>query len=344
MKILFIGDPHLKINKLELNVRFLTWLNDLIKDKKPDLVVNLGDTFDTHAVLRSEILNEFIGHVDYVNSLTIPYVYVVGNHDMFKPNDAKYHALRPFKNKSDLFYIIDEPTDLFDISFVPYQHDLSKFPNNTKAICVAHQTFLGADYGSIVAPTGVDTATIDGCEIIISGHVHKKQLLKSNSGPDVLYVGSPFSQGASDVDQVKGITIFDTATYDQTFIQCPLPSWKKMSFIISPSNSIETIHNSIINNIIGSKDNWVLEIEGPKPEVISYLSSNIYLEATKDISIKVKTIFTEKEKRKISIEARSLDSIISDYVSKVYNGTIDKQKLLEAAKTVLKTSHQDTSP
>ena len=77
MKVLFIGDPHLKIGRFDLAVSFLTWLNKLIVEQKPDLVVNLGDTFDTHAVLRSEVLNEFMNHVYQVLRLDIPYVYLV---------------------------------------------------------------------------------------------------------------------------------------------------------------------------------------------------------------------------------------------------------------------------
>src|ERR1700680_1554966 len=105
---LFIGDPHLKINRFDLATSFLNWLNKLIEEQKPDLVVNLGDTFDTHAVLRSEVLNEFMKHVYGVLSQKIPYVYLVGNHDMYKPNDPKYHAMLPFKNRIKDFYVVDE--------------------------------------------------------------------------------------------------------------------------------------------------------------------------------------------------------------------------------------------
>src|SRR6478736_5361700 len=121
-KILFVGDPHLKITRFELAKTFLSWLNTTIATIKPDLVVNLGDTFDTHAVVRSEIQNEFFGHVEYVcDTLGIPYVYLLGNHDMFKPNDSRYHALRSFKGAIPGFTVIDEITELDGITYVPYQ-------------------------------------------------------------------------------------------------------------------------------------------------------------------------------------------------------------------------------
>jgi len=336
-KVLFIGDPHLKINRFDLARQFLAWLNSVILIEKPDIVVNLGDTFDTHAVLRSEVLNEFMAHVDLVLNNNMEYVYLVGNHDMYKPNDSKYHAMKSFKDRHPKLHIVDETQELFNITFVPYKHDPSLFPKSTLPICVAHQTFWGADYGSILCKDGVEPQSISGCEIIISGHIHKRQSLISN-GPKsihVLYVGTPFSQGAADVDQIKGITIFDTDTYKQTFIQCPLPSYKKMALYLSESFGSDDCYNEIEQRIKGSKDHWILEIDGPKPEILSLLNSKKYKDLIKDVDVKVKTNFIDKEKKKVTIEVKTIDSIVTDYVNKVYSGSLDKAILIKVAKELL---------
>jgi len=339
-KILFIGDPHLKINRFELATQFLAWLNKTIAEVKPDVVVNLGDTFDTHAIVRSEVLCEFMDHVEHVLALNIPYVYLLGNHDMYKPNDAKYHILKPFKNKIKNFYVIDEIQELFGMTFVPYQHNPDNFPRETLPICVAHQTMLGADYGAIRANDGVPPHSIRGCELLISGHIHTKQrvLPVAGQGPEVIYVGSPFSQSASDVDQIKGVTLFDSATYGETFYQAPLPAWRRLHVVVSQRATLENVQEMVDQDIKGSKDHWVLELEGPKAEIVGYLGSKQYRDSVKDVDVKVKTTFTDKEKKKISIEAKSMESIISDYVVKVYSGSLDKTKLLEVAKSVLNDS------
>jgi len=333
MKVLFIGDPHLKINRFDLSTRFLGWLNELIAKEKPDLVVNLGDTFDTHAVLRSEILNEYMKHVYYVLGLNIPYVYLLGNHDMYKPNDPKYHALLPFKDKVDNFHIIDSTKDFMGMTFVPYQYNGANFPKQTLPVCVAHQTFIGADYGPIRATEGVDATSISGCEIIISGHIHTKSVLGS-----VLYVGSPFSQSASDVDQVKGITIFHTETYKTTFTECPLPMWKRLTFVFDQQMDAASLQREITSRVAGSKDHWVIELEGPKAEIVGYLGSKEYVEAIVGVDVKVKTKFTDNEKKKVAIEAKSMDYIVSEYIAKVYNGSIDKEELSLRAKEILNES------
>lgn len=332
-RILFIGDPHLKINRFDLATSFLKWLNHTIAEQKPDIVVNLGDTFDTHAVLRSEVLNEFIKHVDFVRDLNIPYVYLLGNHDMYKPNDPKYHALLPFKGKIDNFHIVDEVKELFDMTFVPYQYYGSNFPKHTLPICVAHQTFLGADYGPIRATEGVDASGITGCEIIISGHIHTRSVL----GP-VVYVGSPFSQSASDIDQIKGITILDTDTYAQAFIQTPLPTWRRLRVVVSQSTPLHVVHALVQLDISNSKDHWVLELEGPRAEIVGYIGSKEYLEAIAGVDVKVKAKYTDSEKKRVSIEAKSMEHIISEFILKVYNGSIDKEELSALARSILNES------
>lgn len=333
---MFIGDPHLKINRFELAKQFLTWLNELVKKHKPDRIVNLGDTFDTHAVLRSEIMTEFLNHVDFCLANTdADYDYVLGNHDMYKPNDARYHALKHLKNRIERFNIIDEITEKDEITFVPYLHNPADFPKHTKSICIAHQEFKGADYGDITTKNGVDASSIKGASIIISGHIHKRQQLNAGSA-EVLYVGSPFSQSAGDINQIKGITIFDTETFNQEFIPCPLPSWRGIKFTIDEQYSATDMLSDLEANFADeNKDHWVVEITGPKAEIMGTLSSKKCKDLLAGRDIKIKTIFTDKEKRKLRIEAVSLDKIISEYVDKVYNGSIDKSKLKSLAADII---------
>lgn len=339
-KVLFIGDPHLKINRFDLAKQFLEWVNGVIAQHKPDLVVNLGDTFDTHAVVRSEVLTEFLKHVDHVNQ-TCEYVYLLGNHDMYKPNDNKYHALKHLKGKIKGFTIVDELINLHGMTFVPYVHRPEDFPKQTLPICVAHQTFKGADFGDITTKDGVDASSIAGAEIIISGHIHKKQRL-ATGGPEVVYCGSPFSQSASDINQVKGVSIFDTDTFAEEFIVCPLPMWKGVKYELNQSYSAVEMHEDLMQTL-NDKDHWVIEITGPKAEVIGYLSSKKGKSLTIGRDVKIKTVFTDKEKRQVRIEAVSLSSIVSQYIDKVYNGSIDKdllkQKAHEVTESLNNSSH-----
>lgn len=339
-RVLFIGDPHLQINRFDLAKQFLKWLNETIRDLRPDLVVNLGDTFDTHAVLRAEILTEFVWHLEYVYAEGIPYVYLLGNHDMYKPKDAKYHALRHFVGKMRHVHIVDEVQDLFGMTFVPYQPDPSKFPKKTLPICVAHQTFIGADYGSIATKDGVDAATIEGCELVISGHIHTRHAIppRDIGRASVSYPGSPFSQSSEDIDQVKGLTLFDTDTYEETFIECPLPRWRGLRYDIGQLFGVEALHTDLSSVLAESKDHWTIELNGTKTEISSYLDSEKHAKLVNGVDVTFIPKYTDKEKRKLRIEARSMNQIVSDYIAKVYSGSLDKDLLRTKALDLIKQS------
>jgi DNA repair exonuclease SbcCD nuclease subunit len=334
MKVLFIGDPHLKITRFDLAKQFLTWINEIIIKHKPDLIVNLGDTFDTHAVLRSEIMTEMMRHVDTARAVA-PYVYLLGNHDMYKPNDAKYHALSHLVGKLDNFIVVDKTQDLYGMTFVPYCHKIEDFPKQTLEICVAHQTFKGADYGDITTKDGVDASSLRNTQVIVSGHIHKRQTLNAG-GIEVRYIGSPFSQSASDINQIKGVSIIDTDTLKEEFIVCPLPVWKGIKYDLSPVFTAEEMHEDLIHQL-NDKDHWVVEITGPKAEVLGYIGSKKGKSIVTGRDVKIKTVFTDKEKRQVRIEALSLDHIVSEYIDKVYSGSIDKELLKTKAAEVVKS-------
>lgn len=314
-KILFIGDPHLKITNLDQSIQFLRWVESIASQYKPDLVVNLGDTFHNHAVLRSELLSEFHTHIQNIQQ---QYIYILGNHDMYKPDSAKYHALSTF-NLSNL-KLITSPTDIEDISFVPYVPDYKDFPTNLKPITVAHQTFVGCDYGGYKPEYGVDADTLN-TDIIISGHIHMRQQFGK-----VIYPGTPFAQGVNDIDQSKGLLLFDTATFHQEYLESPFPKWKSLRYDDTPS--IDDFHDSLCKNLLSTEDHYVIYITTSKSEFTTYINSKQYKELQTKYNIYIKTTFTETAKKQYtSISESSLDKIMFKYVEDVYKGNISKDTI-----------------
>lgn len=329
-KIMFIGDPHLRMNDFEQSVALLRWIESMAIEHKPDVVCNLGDTFHNHAVLRSEIMKEFSDHVDTITQNST-YWYVLGNHDQYKPKDNKYHALQAFKDRKD-FIVYDEPRvdlDGLGITIIPYVQDFADFPLDTHKICITHNTFIGADYGFRREDCGIDADKISA-EVIISGHIHKRQ-----SFGKVTYPGTPAAHSATDVDEIKGLLLFDTATLEQSFIPSPFPCWKSLDFELSQSFSVNDMHDSIVSKV-DNVNKWIVKISGPKSELLSYFKSKRYndLISSNNIVIKSNMIDSTKQSR-VKIEASSPDSIVSDYVNKVYNGTLDKQLIIRKAHDII---------
>lgn len=332
MNIIFIGDPHLKISHFQQNIAFLSWVAEIVRQKKPDMVVNLGDTFNDHAMVRSEILSQFRRHVKQVTALA-PYVYVLGNHDMYKPNDSKYHSLETLKD-IDGFRVVDKRYDMDEegITFVPYIHDHKDFPLQTNPICVAHQTFVGADYGYYRPDVGVDADNMNA-EIVISGHIHKRQ----NFGK-VFYPGTPFAQGVDDINQSKGLMLFDTDTYEFDFLESPFPKFKGLRFELSQDCDISDVSKAIKHDV-NKVDHWVIEISGPKAEILAYIDSKEVAQLKQEKSIRFKPEYNDKEKQmKVKIRSSAMKDIVNEYVDRVYQGSMDKETIKSKALEVLQKS------
>lgn len=328
MKLLVCGDKHLKITRFEKSKQFLTWLTDQVKEIMPDIVVALGDDMDTHAVLRSELMSEFKKHVDAIVDMGIPMIYIVGNHDYFKPGHTTYHAMQSFIGLYDKLHIVDKPQCLYNMDFIPYIHNHMHFPVMDSKICFAHQMFVGADYGYYRPDVGVDSDKLKH-DLIISGHVHRRQEFGK-----VIYPGSPYAMTVNDVDQDKGIMLFNTDTYERSYISSPFPRWRSIAYDIDADNDITQLH-SLLCDTLNNTDNWVLKLSGPKIDVTSYLNSKAYLNFISDKNVSTKLSLTSSATNKVSIKSLTVENIVNDYVNNVYNGTISTDKIISKALEVI---------
>ncbi len=323
------GDPHLKIGCFDLSKSFLDWFRDLVLELDPDAVINLGDTLDSHGVIRAEVMALMVEHIDSITSAGYQYYQLLGNHEFNKPSDKTYHSLKALKGRPN-HHVIDERLDIMDgrITLLPYIVEPRDFPRDTGELVFCHQTFLGADYGYVKPGEGVEPGDISA-EFIVSGHIHLRQQFGK-----VVYPGSPFAQSANDVGQSKGAFSIDTETYEIKYFESPLPKWQVASFIIEHDFTIEDMHGHL-EQCLDEKDNWVLEITGPKAPLGQYLSSKPYKSLVKNKRIKLKTVFTDKHRKLGTIKATSTLQVALDYASNIYKGTIDKDVLAKTIREVV---------
>jgi len=320
MRILVVGDPHLKHTNLKLSIDFLRWIEQVCSEYKPDLVVNLGDTFPDHSVIRSEILCEFKHHLLRVKK---PYAIILGNHDQFKPNDRSYHALEVFKGIKDV-HVVDSMQVLYGMAFVPYLCKGEEWPEIEQDIVFTHNTFVGADFGFKLADTGIPLESVTS-GLVISGHIHKRQVLSTESS-QIIYPGTPYASSASDVDQEKGVMILDTETLKISYIKSPFPIWQKWNLDLSVDDYMSLFDN------LNVKNHHVVTITGPRAEVKALLTSKDVEEVKKTHSITFKTDFTDKVKSdKKSIKVSSASTMVKDFISTIYKGQIDRDSLEKEA-------------
>jgi DNA repair exonuclease SbcCD nuclease subunit len=198
MKVLCIGDPHFKEDRIKDIEIYVEQVIQLVKSCTFEFVVILGDILHDHERIHTLALNMAYKLI-YDISQIVPVYICVGNHDMINCTQflTDNHWMNGMKHWENV-YIADKPISLefsndYSFVFVPYVPP-GRFQEalNTENIidvsnitCIfAHQEFKGCKMGAIVSIHGDEW--LSESSMIISGHIHTTQRPQIN----IYYPGS----------------------------------------------------------------------------------------------------------------------------------------------------------
>lgn len=211
MKILRVGDPHVRPSNLEESERLMGFILGLALDEKVDRLEILGDLFHTHAILRLEVIDFWMKWLDTFSKSVPEVVVLVGNHDQSGDHKANQHALNVFsKIPWNNVFIIDTIGKMGVIGYMAFVHSKDEFVKRADQlhamgckVLVCHATFDGSKYESgIYAPDGMPM--LPHFIHVISGHIHSLQEFFN-----VIYPGTARWDSISDANHAKGIWIYE---------------------------------------------------------------------------------------------------------------------------------------
>ena len=282
------------------------YLEGIIDQEKPDLILNLGDTFDQHTITSYDIdvASEFFKCFRMFN---IPHLVLVGNHEMV---NQEFNAIKILSNINNITVISEACTvntnlitgirhpdaDLSNspkdenikLAFLPYcnHKDILEFPEGD--FLFSHQDIQGSIIrGSFALPEGIDPNILkDKYKLVFNGHIHKPSI----SG-NVINVGSISTHSFSDDEEsVPQCYIFDTETMDlKTFKPTVCPLFRKFNI----ESNISELENFL--NKLNKSYKYILHITCPfelKEEVKEFLNQYNDLIISNRLSVKV----TKEEK------------------------------------------------
>jgi DNA repair exonuclease SbcCD nuclease subunit len=205
MRLLFVGDPHVKPSELEDCERLMEMVKRVATVEKVDHIVLLGDLFHTHSIIHLEVLDFWTRWLPRL-SQKCGVMALVGNHDKSGDNDDPAHALMSLRNHAS---VVDSPTVVENVLFLPYyanQNKLVEAANSSTQwkTLVCHATFDGSTYDNgFYAKDALDPNLLN-VEHIISGHIHTPQQFGK-----VWYPGAPRWQTVSDANIDRHIWVVD---------------------------------------------------------------------------------------------------------------------------------------
>ena len=227
-KIVHVADIHFRnIQRHEEYRAVCSNFIDQMKKIKPDRLVIAGDLVHSRNIMSPELIGEvswFLNECSMVSELVIV---IPGNHDIVEANKDRMDALTPIidtlklRNKIEniKYYknsevIVDNDVawcvfSLLDNNATPEGLNTNNFPGKKK-IGLFHGVISGAinDQG-LKFCHGSDLERFDSCDIVLCGDIHKRQVLKTKRGVDIIYPGSLIQQNYGETVSQHGYNVID---------------------------------------------------------------------------------------------------------------------------------------
>lgn len=262
MTLLFT-DIHfgLKLNtEVFLNIaqQNVEWIIKQIETNNVDNVIFCGDWFHQRSAVSVNTLNKSYESLKLLASKVSNLYLIVGNHDSYYKNTIKVHSLKTFE-QFDNVHIIEEPTSIKlgnkETLLVPWGVDVKQLQQYSPDIMMGHFEPGGVRvHGQLMenSECSVDDLTSIS-PVVFSGHYHSYNYIKSSNGGRLYFIGSPSQQNWGDVDEKRGVIVFDESTpnLDIRFIENDIaPKFVKISYSKLVDKTIKLQPSDITNNFV----------------------------------------------------------------------------------------------
>ena len=244
MNIAVIGDLHLGYRQYGLDEReqdfYQRWdeiIDDVIARKNIDIVLQLGDIFDTH-IPSAIALYEYEKGLSKLQENNIEYYSITGNHTIIKKKN--------FMSPDDLFTKISESHSLDDthiiienifiggikyrsesnkeelIQAIQQQTDAAKQHNGLKILLLHQAIDLDLIYGAELSETDLPYMDFD---YIFIGHLHSR-IERKHGQCNIIYPGSiersSTTEAKDAINRGKGFYILNTDNNQYGWVDLPL--------------------------------------------------------------------------------------------------------------------------
>ncbi len=218
-KIAHVSDIH--IRKLRYHKEYKTVFKELyqsLRDEKPDIIVNTGDTFHTKLDMSPEAIKMMSDL--FVNLADIaPYHMILGNHDMNLKNSGRLDAISPIVDylehpnihfhKYASVVEVANGIDLHVLSIVDPQNWQKNLPEDRVNIALYHGSVVGSvtDSGWMMTHGDISLDELEKYDYAMLGDIHKTDQKVDKEGR-ARYPGSLVQQNHGESND-KGYLIWD---------------------------------------------------------------------------------------------------------------------------------------
>lgn len=199
---------------------------------KPDRIVFTGDLVHSKNQVSPELI-EFVSWILTECSKIAKTIVIIGNHDMIESNLERLDTLTPIVNSlnnPNIYYYKDrgiyEDENINWCVYSLVQHNLPpEFIQNGKLnIGLFHGPIQGlyTDIG-YKFEDGFDVDKFSGCDLVLCGDIHKRQVFDIPGNKKAYMVGSTIQQNFGESIAKHGYGVYDVENDEYDFIDLPNP-------------------------------------------------------------------------------------------------------------------------
>jgi DNA repair exonuclease SbcCD nuclease subunit len=227
-KLVHFSDLHIRLFKDHELYRGI--LNDMLnqfREIKPDRIVFTGDLVHSKNQMTPELI-EFVAWTLTECSKIAKTVLIIGNHDFLESNLSRLDALTPIidslENNNIVYYknrgvYKDDNIDWVVYSLMDHNIPPDIEKSNRKKIGLFHGPVQGltTDIG-YKFDTGFEVDKFNGCDLVLCGDIHKRQVFNIPGGKKAYMVGSTIQQNFGETINKHGFGIYDVEQDNYEFI------------------------------------------------------------------------------------------------------------------------------
>lgn len=249
-KIVHFSDLHIRLFKdHDLYRDILRDMLSRFEELKPDRIVFTGDLVHSKNQMTPELIDMVAWVLTECSKITKT-ILIIGNHDFLENNVSRLDALTPIiesLNNENICYYKDrgvyKDENIDWVVYSLYEHNITpeidSSSNNTK-IGLFHGPVVGlsTDVG-YKFEEGFDTHRFMGCDLVLCGDIHKRQIFSIPNEKKAYMVGSTIQQNFGETVTNHGFGIYDVQQDNYEFIDLPNPK-PFLVFKINDYSVIET--------------------------------------------------------------------------------------------------------
>jgi DNA repair exonuclease SbcCD nuclease subunit len=198
----------------------------------PDRIVFTGDLVHSKNQMTPELI-EMVSWVLMECSKIAKTIVIIGNHDFLENNMSRLDALSPiidslnnenihyFKNKG---VYEDENIDWVVYSLMDHNIPPDITTTSNKKIGLFHGPIVGlsTDVG-YKFEEGFDTSRFMGCDLVLCGDIHKRQIFDIPGKKKAYMIGSTVQQNFGETVKNHGYGVYNVDTDDYSFVDLHNP-------------------------------------------------------------------------------------------------------------------------